>query len=745
MDKGIDHVNYKVADSFVMRAPLLSAGVLKELATTSSLTEVLRKYYSEDHIREALFLASPALFSLTEKWINEGINEKEAAKLEHSLLKYLIRMSSRCTPFGMFAGICCGTFGNGSNILLESRKAHQLFIRPDMQFLCSLTDHISTDRKVREKLMYRPNTSIARIGKDYRYIEYLTDEYGIRRYRLQHVEHTGALEKVTCIAAAGAGINDLAASISDEDVDLSEAIDYIHVLIDNQFLVSGLEPNVTGDFFLNELNKRFSSAGIMNKQLLPLKKFNDQISKLYSVKNLNRIEAYESMLESVKGSGIRYQENFLIQADLKLSSQACQLSDDVREDLRAAIPLLIKLSRPGSPNLLTKFREAFVRRYDMQEVPLTLALDAEAGPGYLPDDQFAGASALLEGLKIPTKMGIARRYEWNPVDRMLYRKLQESLRSGTGEIIITDEDVESLPGPGRPLPISFSAMVRLHGCWKKDPARRTIQVESVGGSSAANLAGRFCYIDEELELTIKNICALEQSIAGEDILAEIVHLPQQRTGNILARPVLREYEIPFLAQAGVKDEYMIPITDLMVSVRHEKVLLRSKRLNRYIQPRLSNAHNYSMGSLSVYRFLCDLQTQNTCSSIGFAWGPLGDDTIFLPRVCYKNLILQAATWNFDKKELQKILKANSEEQLGRAIDDLRRKYNLPSEVVLAMGDNELWLDLDSRFCRALLRDEAGKMDTLSLHEFIFDYENSIVQGAGGKHANEFLFFIQQDR
>ena len=70
---------------------------------------------------------------------------------------------------------------------------------------------------------------------------------------------------------------------------------------------------------------------------------------------------------------------------------------------------------------------------------------------------------------------------------------------------------------------------------------------------------------------------------------------------------------------------------------------------------------------------------------------------------------------------------------------------MPSEVVLAMGDNELWLDLDSRHCRALLRDEAGKMDSLSLHEFIFDHENSIVRGEEGKHANEFIFFIHQDR
>ena len=292
--------------------------------------------------------------------------------------------------------------------------------------------------------------------------------------------------------------------------------------------------------------------------------------------------------------------------------------------------------------------------------------------------------------------------------------------------------------------MSFSTMAKILGQWESDPDKRLIQLESVGGSSAVNLAGRFCYLDEKLCDTILEITAIEQELMGEVLLAEIVHLPQQRTGNILMRPILREYEIPYLAKPAVKKEYTIPISDLMVSVKNDKVMLRSKRLDKYILPRLSNAHNYAIGALPIYRFLCDLQTQGVNILGGFSWGELENESIYLPRIVHRNIILHPATWNLHKIEINSIAESKSSADLMIVINDLRSRYKIPAKVILASGDNELWIDLENINCLRLFQNEIKNMMEVKLREFVFRPEDCIVSENGSPFAHECVFFIHQE-
>ena len=105
MDTVKNKPTYKIADVFMFRTPLLSLKVLEEVLAQNDLDKFLKTCFADKNIREALFLASPHLCKLS-----EGHDYDE--KLGRSLLKYLIRMSSRCTPFGLFAGIGAGHFGD---------------------------------------------------------------------------------------------------------------------------------------------------------------------------------------------------------------------------------------------------------------------------------------------------------------------------------------------------------------------------------------------------------------------------------------------------------------------------------------------------------------------------------------------------------------------------------------------------------------------------------------------------------
>ena len=739
MSKQNNSFSYRVANTFLLRAPLLPLHTLKELSDADDVDAFLRTYYSGKEVAEALFLASPELYRATKQWIEDGT---ENEKIRFSLMKYLVRMSSRCTPFGAFAGICSGSFSENSKITLASLGDNKLFMRPDMQFLCSLAEKILGDRNLREGLIYSPNTSLFSVGDEYRYVEYQSDDDGMRHYKLQSVRGAESLNKIIARAETGATLSDLYAEIIEENLDLDEAREYIHMLIDNQVLVSSLDPGLTGEGYFDELKNGLEEINTDNAYLKLLQKISDSLLKMQSSKRHSKIKILGEMIMDVGKSAISFRENELIQADLKLVKEDCSLSSHVRHDIEDIIPVLGILSRAEGNALMDSFMEKFIRRYDAQEVPLSMALDAEAGLGYLPDDQHANASSLIEGLRLPQKDFEEAEIKWTAVDSMLYRKLQSALMEG-GEIEIKDDDLQMLPEMEQNLPVSISVMARILTSATHEQEKCRFLIESAGGISALNLAGRFGHMDDRLKETMEGIAEFEQSFYDEHILAEIVHLPQQRTGNVLLRPVLHKYEIPYLARAAVPDEYCIPIRDLMVSVGNNRVRLRSKKLNKYIIPRLSNAHNYAFSSLSVYRFLCDLQSRDTRAGIGFSWGSLQREAIYLPRVIHKNFILARACWNLTSKELSEIQKIQSLGKLMKAIEMLRNKYLIPQEIVLTDSDNELWIDLASRNGAELFQYEIRKRKHINLQEFL-QPDCKLVQSVDGCRANEFIFFLTQE-
>ena len=91
---------------FTMRTPLLR---LRDLVSTET---ALLEAYRIPVVREALYLASPDLYSMLIELEKDAVKDnirKEKALI--SLYKYYTRMCTRCTPFGLFAGITAGHLG----------------------------------------------------------------------------------------------------------------------------------------------------------------------------------------------------------------------------------------------------------------------------------------------------------------------------------------------------------------------------------------------------------------------------------------------------------------------------------------------------------------------------------------------------------------------------------------------------------------------------------------------------------
>ncbi|KOH43327.1 lantibiotic dehydratase family protein [Sunxiuqinia dokdonensis] len=724
--------------SFIFRTSICPLNILNEECTT-----VDSSWANNSIFHEATFLASPVL---TNEIQPELVRKKASIKLlksRISLLKYYVRMHTRCTPFGLFAGCGVGEIGQHSYIELAELNKFKSSTRLDMSYLCALIQDVSKTELIKNQARYYPNTSLYESGKDLRYTEYHFFK-AKRKFTLSQAEQTEYLQKVLQKAANGETIDGMANLLVDEDITIEYAREYINELINNQILASELDPSVTGDDLLTQFIGKLEDFDGTEEIISSLKEIEASLQNIDNNPIGRPIALYESVKEQLKPFETNYDEKYLFQSDLFVAPKQASVSDTICNTAYQAIKAFNRLTPPYENPLLEKFRKDFYKKYEDEEISLLQALDVEAGAGFGKiDGQNGDIAPLLEGVFFAGQQFIVQDIKITPVQRMLLKKYDDFLKDGqTKEIRITDQDLEPFPETWDDLPDTISVMIeviRTEECFE-DPL---ITMGQAGGSSASSLLGRFCYLDEKIHKHVKQITEKEQELNPDKVLAEIVHLPESRIGNILMRPVLREYEIPYLANPSVGSN-VIPLADLMVSVPHGKYIkLWSKRLNKEVLPRLSCAHNFPSNSLPVYHFLCAMQTQGLRSWIGFNWGPILESKPFLPRVRYENSIFSPAIWNIVPDDTKQVPKIADKHFHKRALE-FKKKRNIPDKVLLVQGDNKLLIDFNHELSVQMLFSEVKKKP-FRLEEFLFDDQYPLVKRDEEVFTNQVILSFYKDK
>lgn len=736
---------YSFFPNFIMRNPLMPFDFIRKATAGSDIAEdELKEIYSLPEIKESVIIASPSLYERLENWLCGNIKDKkQIEQLHDSMMKYLSRMSTRCTPFGLFAGFSIGAWSDKNNITLKKGKRDVSHTRLDMNYLCSLAQDLSKMEIIRENIKFYPNTSRYLIGDQLRYIEYGYIKT-MRKHNIVAVDHSEYLDRIFAASKNGAYIKDLVPLLLEGDITEEISKDFILELIDSQLLTNELEPAVSGPEFLHQIIDVLKNLdGIDNiKKIL-----NDIIVDLENLDGKeigDSVADYDLISQKLKELDTEFERKYLFQTDMVKAVKSCQLDRSITQDIMQGIEILNKLTPKSSETNLTKFRDAFYKRYEEKEIPLLEALDVEMGIGYLQNNNSGDISPVIDDIAAAGRAEDNDSYKisWNKRQSILLKKYMTALKDGKSSIELTDDDLKSYEAAWDDLPYTISSMITVYQD-KNDENKELIYLGHAGGSSSANLLGRFCHSCPETDQFVKEMKEKEESLNKDVIFAEIIHLPESRTGNVLLHPVFHKYEIPYLAKSAVAPEFQLDLQDLLVSVKYnQKVILRSKRLNKEIIPRLSNAHNFSHNALPVYQFLCDLQNQQGRGGVGFGfgWGQLFESEFnFLPRVTYKNLIFSLASWKIEKDDLKKILAVkNDGTKMMEEVTIWREKFNIPEEVALADSDNELYLKLTNlRSVKSMLSVVKNRPD-FKLIEFPYNHDNALVKGDDGVYTNQFV-------
>ncbi|MFO7617137.1 MAG: lantibiotic dehydratase family protein [Bacteroidales bacterium] len=732
-------------DHFVLRAPLLPLSKLEAIPTNpDELGAFALEQWQDPIVRQGIQLASPDLARQLQAAYDEPTGVKSNIRLLLAFLRYLTRFASRPTPFGLFAGFSTGRVGDTTAISLAEMENHEVHARLDMEWLMRISRLILADQSIRACLLFRPNSSLYRVGARWHFVETLFPARpgSGKSYEVVSVDDHEALSLLIDHCREGRTPGELRGLLAGEGWPPDEVGPFIDELIDSQVLVSELDPVLCGQEYMDYL------TGLLNRkspESLYSRILDQTLTLLNSIrKPTSLLDGIESVKALLGGFSIPFSEANLVQVDMSLKCNELILGQPLANQLLMGARILKALAADTLPDPMEGFREAFRRRFGDREVPLPIVLDPETGIGLDggADQYWTDPAPWVEELTPGTPRQRAAKII-NPGNQWLFRRFLNSGRSGSHYIDLTPSDLLELDLNRLPWPSQITVMAELFGDQGTEGVGWHLILASSGNPSY--LLGRFAFTGQvETGEWISQMCCDE---AGEDtgpIQAEVVHLPEDRTGNILQRPSVTEYEIPYLAHSLKPATCQLPLTDLLVSLSGNRVVLRSIKLNREVRPTVTNAYNHQISKLAVYRFLLRVRQQEDKRAWWPDWGEALVGAPFVPGIRYQNLVLSAPVWSFSPSVLKDwIGKGAAPLDLG-AINAWRESLGMPQEVVWISGDQDLYINWKNINLILAAWEVFRHLRTVRVRPFFFQF-GSPVDGNGAAHANQFILCFRQSR
>lgn len=709
---------------YATRQPLLPLNklfkfydIVKYHKNQDVLDYLINEFTSNHQLEEALYLASDVLYNelIKYKTMPLSFSDKEKNRILHSLTKYYIRASARATPFGLF-----GNFREGSFDIIEDNNASdklEYHSKLDMEVLYQISEYILNIDGIKNYLILSHNTSLYKTKDDFRYVEYRMRK-GLRSHHLVSIKCDSLINFIIKTSKKGIGYDALILELlNNYDVDKKDIEGYVDDLISCKLLITNLDINITGkDYFgiLSDFILKIS-ASLINDKISIVKNILQDINSLLLQINhqQSNIKSYKRIHELVKQLLPNIPEKNLIQLDVTSKKKDYTLPPESKSNLNNLLHIFSAFSKLYSTEnfQLEIFKRAFYERYENRMMKLTEVLDEELGIGY------KSAISVKDTYN-------SRKTDKNKFTRFVLKKYHQYLKQKEIYIEINDIEINEYFGnitDTQTMNPGFTYLLNLYPK-KIGPFFHIVSYSC----SISGLTGRFCGVHEDYYEKLNNLTKHIENQDNNYIYAEIVHLPQGRVGNVIGRPYFGKYEIPFLSTSLLPESKKIIVDDLYIQMINNELYLFSKNLNNPIRPRLSNAHNYKKNGLPIYHFLSDMQYQNFDADIIWDWNILQDTEEYLPRVVYKNIILQQAYWTIKDKKFADLKKAKNFTDFKKKMSEVRQELNLSDWVIFKEGDNVLYLDLSTDLGIELIQRYVNQNNKqIILYESLLDKEDAL--------------------
>jgi thiopeptide-type bacteriocin biosynthesis protein len=668
------------------RVPAFPARIALELYAADDTLSATRTLLADSSLFDAaLALASPTLYAALGPWRNGETAKKKRAP--YKALAYALRMATRSTPFGLFAGAGTVESGPTTSLRLAPRSQPRVRAGPDMAWLYALHQAFETDPSIRGQLPVVANDLVVLRGDRLFVLHpdrlsrgHADGDAVACYYEPFSLRWTDTLRAVTEACASEAPLDAIVARLADRlAIPAEVAVRLADRMLDAGVIVFSRPSPIDdplgelADSLAHDATGRFAAL-------------RDARRGLASLSFASSAVIDQPLLARVaEGLGVLHRTAFSpVYVDL-IETFDGALGDAVVADVLKLAALMLASAAPRS---LERYRERFTRRYEGSErrVPLLELVDPDAGIG-VPDDT---------SLERPDRDPLR--------DEIRFSLAARALRDRSVEVVLSKAELDELhPGHTETLPppngceIGFQVAARDMAALRNGDYR----VRPVFG---LNTDGAFKTISRFADALgsgfADRLRALEAQPHGDDSLpAELVYVPQDHHYANLLRPALPRHAIASRRERLRPGTPRIEPRDIVIGLEEGRFVASSISLHRRLRILESFMLSTPYFAPPHMRLLSLIGKQDHVLPRLFDWGTAA--TIpFLPRVRYGRAVLAVAGWAVPRRSL-----AANKGDLAAFVSAWRTEWMVPRWVYLVERDMKLLLDLDSPLAVELLRDE----------------------------------------
>ncbi|MEU2615400.1 lantibiotic dehydratase [Micromonospora sp. NPDC007271] len=694
-----------VNDALLLRAALLRAGQLGAWPdlTGSDTAASWRLWLAETlaipGFAAALAHASPDLAERVTAAISGGLSQADVRRVVLAVMRYLLRATTRATPYGLFAGVAPATASRSGRIRWGT--AHRPVARLQATWLAAVLDGLESDVRLRPHVMVRANNLLVEHGEKLvlEYCAATSDPYGAPTHL--RIKATDMIRTALALAAEPIRWADLTGKLTAECGAPQEGAQrLIGQMVTQRLLLTSLRPPSTETdpltHLVDQLETAAAEGGEVGELLDPLRRVRDL--KARHDRAPDEAAAAARRRDLGRAAAV-IQPGQAVGVDLRLDCDLVVPTTVTAEACRAAAALT-RLARPTSLRW-RDWHTRFLNRYGLHAlVPLLDAIDVQVGLGY--PDGFTGEPANDSAALIDR-------------DRRLLALAQRAALRREHEVDLDDALLDRLTGPApAEIPPTAELTVRVHADSLQAIAGGDFLLSVVRASAQAfSTAGRFLDMFSETDRHRMASCAVDSPPASAGaLLAQLsavtrytISLDVNRAPQVLPHLIpVGEYHAPSQVAVG--------LDDIAVTADAHRLHLVSISRQRALQPVAVNAVEPVRHAHPLARFLAEapMALATPCSPV--EWGPAAKGLPFLPALRYGRTLLSPARWHLSAAELPD--RHAGWQHWDRALTAWLKATGCPTAVSLGIGDQTLGLDLDKPAHRALLRDHLTRNPTALL-------------------------------